>query len=158
MAGHTISNTSSIWNDTDGIDAWSLVSVQGSGVEVTITGGGSLSALKDDCYAVDVRDGATVNLENGTYVGNISAVYAIDGGTANIKGGTYNIQQLSEFSDYRYHLNLRDNSESSIVVTGGAFHNYDPANSNGENPVANLVAAGYSSAAQDGNYVVTKNN
>ena len=152
----TISNTTDIWNDAEGIKTWSLISVQGEGVEVTITGEGTLNALKNDCYAVDVRDNATVNLENGTYVGNISAVYAINNATANIKGGTYSIQQLSTYQDYRYLLNLKDNSESSIVVTGGTFKNYDPANSNGENPIANLVASGYSSVADGDNYVVSE--
>ena len=152
----TISNTTDIWNDAEGIKTWSLISVQGEGVEVTITGEGTLNALENDCYAVDVRDNATVNLENGTYVGNISAVYAINNATANIKGGTYSIQQLSTYQDYRYLLNLKDNSESSIVVTGGTFKNYDPANSNGENPIANLVASGYSSVADGDNYVVSE--
>lgn len=156
LNGKTISNTTDIWDDNEGIKTWSLISVQNENVEVTITGNGTLSTLENDCFAVDVRNGATVNLEDGTYVGNISAVYAINNATANIKGGTYSIQQKSEYGDYRYLLNLKDDSESSIVVTGGTFTNYDPANSNGENPIANLVASGYSSVADGDNYVVSE--
>ena len=156
LNGKTISNTTNIWNGAEGIKTWSLISVQGEGVVVTVKGNGTLQAKNEDCYAIDVRNGATVNLEDGTYVGNISAVYAINNATANIKGGTYSIQQKSEYDDYRYLLNLKDNSESSIVVTGGTFANYDPANSNGENPIANLVASGYSSVADENNYVVSE--
>ena len=156
LNGKTISNTTDIWNGAEGIKTWSLISVQ-EGVVVTVKGNGRLQAKSGDCYAIDVRDGATVNLEDGTYVGNISAVYAINNATANIKGGTYSIQQKSEYDDYRYLLNLKDNSQSSIVVTGGTFANYDPANSNGENPIANLVASGYSSVADgNNNYVVSE--
>ena len=139
----TISNTTDIWNDAEGIKTWSLISVQGEGVEVTITGEGTLNALENDCYAVDVRDNATVNLENGTYVGNISAVYAINNATANIKGGTYSIQQLSTYQDYRYLLNLKDSSESSIVVTGGTFYNFNPNNNQAEGTETNFVGEGY---------------
>lgn len=156
LNGKTISNTTNIWNDNEGIKTWSLISVQGEDVVVTVKGNGTLQAKSGDCYAIDVRNGATVNLEDGTYVGNISAVYAINNATANIKGGTYSIQQKSEYDDDRYLLNLKDNSESSIVVTGGTFANYDPANSNGENPIANLVASGYSSVANGNNYVVSE--
>ena len=93
-----------------------------------------------------MKIGAEVTLVNGEYVGNISTVYVFEG-KAVIEGGTYSIQQLSTYNDYRYLLNLKDNSNSSIVVSGGTFANYDPANSKGENPVANLVAVGCSSVA-----------
>ena len=156
LNGKTISNEDDIWDDTDGIDTWSLISVQGNGtgenqVDVAIKGNGKLIAKSDDCFAVDVRNKAVLKIENGTFTGNVSAVYVTTGGKAYIAGGNYYIQQLSEFNDYRYLLNVHGNSDGFIEVTGGTFANYDPANSNGENPVANFVPAGYSSIADNNN-------
>lgn len=156
LNGKIISNEDNIWDDTDGIDTWSLISVQGNGtsgnpVDVAIKGNGKLIAKSGDCFAVDVRNKAVLKIENGTFTGNISAVYVTTGGEAYIAGGNYYIQQLSEFNDYRYLLNVHGNTDGFIEVTGGTFANYDPANSNGENPVANFVPAGYSSIADNNN-------
>ena len=155
LAGHTISNETDIWNNAEGVKAWSLISVQGSGVEVTISGNGTLRAKENDCHAVDIRGGATLNIEGGTYVGNISAVYVYEG-EANISGGTFSIQQLSTpYNDYRYTLNCLDenyqNETASINVTGGSFYNFDPANNLAEGVNTNFVALGYS-IVQNGEY------
>lgn len=54
---------------------------------------GKLAAKENDCYAVDVQgDNAAVTIENGTFIGNIHAVY-VEIGVAYIQGGTYSIQQ-----------------------------------------------------------------
>ena len=88
LAKHTLSNEKDIWSD----DNWSLISVRGNG-NLTITGNGTLKAKEDDCYPVDVQDeGAQLTIENGTFIGNIHAVY-VETGAAYIKGGTYSVQQ-----------------------------------------------------------------
>lgn len=142
LNGKTISNETNIYNlDTN---SWSIISVRANG-NLTVTGNGTIHALENDCYACDVIDGGKLVIENGRFIGNISAVYVYEG-TAEIKGGEYSIQQLSDDgnSDYRFTLNLYDkNGTASIVVTGGTFHNFDPANCLAEGLNTNFVASGY---------------
>ena len=49
------------------------------GGSLTIKGAGTLQAKENDCFAVDVQDGGTVVIEDGTYVGNVHAVYVYEG-------------------------------------------------------------------------------
>lgn len=147
LNGKTLSNETALWDvTTPGANKWPVVSVRGEG-DLTITGNGTIHALENDCYALDVMDAdARLVIENGTFVGNISAVYAFQG-TVEIKGGEYSIQQLSPQSDHRSTLNCYDdnytNGTASIVVTGGVFHDFNPANNLAELPSANFVAEGY---------------
>lgn len=156
MAGHTFSNAQDIWNDTTA--AWSFISVQGNG-DLTITGNGTFQTKANDCYAVDVRDGATLTIENGTLVGNIHAVY-VHKGTAYIKGGTYSVQQKypqtgkgDEFVLNLYDTN-RSNGTAKMTVTGGTFANFNPANCQAEGANTNFCAEGYSTKQEDENYTV----
>ena len=89
LNGKTIGNTNDLWEKR--ADDWSLLSVRAGG-DLTITGNGTLKAKENDCYAVDVQDGATLTIENGTFVGNIHAVYVYQG-ELTVKGGAYSIQQ-----------------------------------------------------------------
>ena len=147
MNGKTIANTVDIWGDD--ADQWSLISAQ-NGAELTITGNGTFKAKENDAFAVDVQDGSTVIIENGTFIGNLDAVY-VEKGTAYIKGGFFDIQQKADGTgeaQYRYMLNCLDanykSGDAKIIVTGGTFVNYNPSDSASENPHANFVAEGYS--------------
>lgn len=147
LNGKTLSNETAFWDETTpGANKWSVVSVRGEG-DLTITGNGTIHALENDCYALDVMDvDARLVIENGTFIGNISTVYAYQG-TVEIKGGEYSIQQLSQQSDHRYTLNCKDkyyaDGTASFVVTGGVFHDFNPANNLAQLPSANFVAEGY---------------
>ena len=154
MNGFKIYNETDIWNTAK--KDWSLISVQGG--DLTITGEGTLDALENDCYAIDVRGGGTLTIENGTVIGNVSAVYVLEG-TANIEGGEYSIKQKSTFDDERYTLNCLDENfragTADINVTGGTFNKYNPAISNSENPEAVFVSEGYEAKAEGDKYVVS---
>ena len=146
MNGKTIANTNDVWEKNP--NSWSLISAR-ENANLTITGNGTFAAKKDDCYAVDVQDGATVTIENGTFIGNIHAVY-VQKGTAYIKGGFYSVQQkypdaakADEFVLNCYDAN-RANGTAKIIVTGGTFVNFNPANCQAEGPNTNFVADGYS--------------
>ena len=143
MNGKTIANTNEIWSDNE----WSLVSAQ-KGSSLTITGNGNFKAKENDCYAVDVQDGSTVTIKNGTFVGNIHAVYVYEG-TAIVEGGTYSVQQkypdaskADEFVLNCYDEN-RANGSAKIIVKGGTFINFNPANCQAEGAHTNFVANGY---------------
>ena len=147
MNGKTIKNTNEVWDGNS--NSWSLVSARES-ANLTITGNGTFAAMENDCYAVDVQDvGATVTIENGTFIGNIHAVYVYEG-TANIKGGFYSVQQkytdaskADEFVLNCYDAN-RANGTAKIIVTGGTFVNFNPADCWAEGEHTNFVAPGYS--------------
>lgn len=141
--GKTVANTVDIWTDND----WSLVSAQG-GAALTVKGNGTFKAKENDCYAVDVRDGSELVIEDGTFIGNIHAVYVLEG-TAYIKGGFYSVQQ--KYSDAskadEFVLNCYDANRATgtakIIVTGGTFVNFNPANCQAEGANTNFVADGY---------------
>lgn len=145
LNGKTISNTNDLWEKR--ADDWSLLSVRAGG-DLTITGNGTLKAKENDCYAVDVQDGATLTIENGTFVGNIHAVYVYQG-ELTVKGGAYSIQQ--KYSDTakadEFVLNCYDKHRTEgtakITVTGGTFVKFNPANCAAEGAGTNFVAAGY---------------
>ena len=96
LNGKTISNTADLWNTA--ANDWSLLSVRGG--SLTIKGAGTLQAKENDCYAVDVMDGGKVVIEDGTYVGNVHAVYVFEG-TAEIKGENI---AFSSLLDSHHHM------------------------------------------------------
>lgn len=151
LNGKTIRNTADLWDVPNTIaNNWSLLSVKG-GI-LTIKGSGTLQAKENDCYAVDVQDGGTVVIEDGTYVGNIHAVY-VQKGTAEIKGGKYSIQQTypEAAKAYGFVLNCfdenRKNGTAKILVSGGEFVKFNPADCVAEGAGTNFVIAGYKSVA-----------
>ena len=159
LDGHKLYNTADLWDQPAKDDNnWSLISVRGTG-NLTITGNGTLQAKENDCYAVDVQDGSTLTIENGTLVGNIHAVYVHEG-TAYIKGGTYSVQQKypqtgkgDEFVLNCYDANRR-NGSATISVSGGSFINFNPANCQAEGANTNFCAEGYSTKQEDEKYTV----
>ena len=152
MDGKTISNTTDIWNEATG--AWSLISVRNGG-DLTITGNGKLQSKANDCFAVDVQGGATLTIENGTFVGNVHAVYVYQGDLT-VKGGAYSIQQ--KYSDPakadEFVLNCYDKHRTEgtakIIVTGGTFEKFNPANCKAEGEGTNFVAPGYAVKTLEG--------
>lgn len=151
LNGKTIRNTEDLWDVPNTIaNNWSLLSVKGG--TLTIKGAGTLQAKENDCYAVDVQDGGTVVIEDGTYVGNIHAVY-VQKGTAEIRGGKYSIQQTypEAAKAYGFVLNCfdenRKNGTAKILVSGGEFVKFNPADCVAEGEGTNFVIAGYKSVA-----------
>ena len=143
MNGKKLYNTKDIWNESRG--NWSLISVRGTG-DLTVTGNGTFDAKENDCYAIDLYDNtAKCTIENGTFVGNLHAVYVYEGELA-VKGGSFTIKQLNTTNPYGFVLNCYDssyrNDTAKITVTGGKFFNYDPSNAPCENPKANFCLAG----------------
>ena len=158
LAGYKLYNTNDLWEKSDA-DNWSLISVRGTG-NLTITGNGTLPAKENDCYAVDVQDkGASVTIENGTFVGNIHAVYVHDG-TAFIKGGSYSIQQkypdaakANEFVLNCYDASRQD-YEAKIYVSGGSFEKFNPADCKAEGEGTNFCEEGYTTTQNGDTYAV----
>mgnify|MGYP004684033213 CR=1 FL=1 len=168
LNGRIISNSADIWDESK--YAWSLISVRDKG-NLTIddtTGGGTLKAKENDCFALDVYAYDTKNVENtkltinaGNYVGNISAVYAFTG-KATINGGHFSIQQKENGSDpYRLTLNCYDSSytagRAGFTVNGGTFENFDPRNNKAEGAGTSFVAEGVGVNNENGTFTAVPN-
>lgn len=159
LNGHEINNTEDLWNETTG--DWSLVSVRGG--SLTIKGDGILKAKENDCFAVDVQDGGHVIIEDGEYISNVHAVY-VWVGTAEIRGGKYSVQQkyqdpakADEFVLNCYDAHHRDGT-AKIIVTGGEFLSFNPADCWAEGAHTNFLAPGYKSVGINGSYFVSKDD
>ncbi len=161
LNGKTIKNSTDLWDSpTKEANNWSLFSVKGG--SLTIKGAGTLQAKENDCYAVDVQDGGQVTIEDGTYVGNIHAVYVYEG-TAEIKGGHYSVQQTYPDAEkaYGFVLNCYDanrkNGTAKIMVSGGEFVKFNPADCAAEGAHTNFLADGYMSVeAEEGVWTVVR--
>ena len=142
VSGKTISNTTDLWDE--GKNAWSLISAREKS-DLTVVGG-NFVAKENDCFAVDVQDGSIVTIKDGKFVGNIHAVYVFEG-KAIIEGGFYDIQQKNGSHPYGFVLNCYDANRvagtAKIIVKGGTFVNFNPADCWAEGEHTNFVADGY---------------
>ena len=152
LNGKKIYNTVELWGDNS-----TSIIVVSKGATVTITGNGTIQALKNDCYAINVVNG-NLTIANGTVIGNISAVQ-VQKGSLTVLGGTFSQVQESEWGD-KYLLNCIDaafqDGSAKIFVKGGSFKGFNPADAKGEptNPTS-WVAAGYTVTESGGVYTVS---
>lgn len=155
LNGHTIKNSTDIWNDADNAKAWSLISVQGG--NLTINGSGTLHGKENDCFAVDIRNNGQCTINGGTYKGNIAAVYVHDGHLT-VNGGTFSVQQKSSTQPDQFVLNCLDanyiNGSATIKVTGGSFAGFNPADCEAEGKNTNFVDSDYKVVADGSTYNV----
>lgn len=143
LGGHTIASD----NTWDGNVNWSVVSVLGGNLTIK---NGTVQSWGNGVYGMDVRNGGHVVIESGTYLGYLDAVY-VHTGTVEIKGGTFDLVKTDEYPDWgtNYLINCLDanykNGTAKVIITGGTFVDFDPANNRAEGVGTNFVAAGYSS-------------
>ena len=111
---------------------------------------GTVQSGGNGVYGLDIRNGGHVVIESGTYLGYLDAVY-VHTGTVEIKGGTFDLVKTEEYPTWgtNYLINCLDanykNGTAKVIITGGTFVNFDPANNRAEGVGTNFVAAGYSS-------------
>ena len=105
-------------------------------------------------YGINVRNGATLTINGGSYYGGGTAVQ-VQEGTVTINGGHFAVEAFSDPNyGYEFMLNCIDaaykNGTAKIIVKGGTFVNFNPANCKAEGAGTNFVADGYKvvSAAQ----------
>lgn len=141
--GYTLSNTVDIYEEEAD---WSLFSVRGGKMIFDDSKGtGGIKAKADDCFCLDIQLGASMEINGGSYNGNITAVN-VDTGNLVINGGYFDIQQLDYESPYGFVINAYDSNfqdgSATMVIKGGKFHGYNPGNATSE-AGANLVPDGY---------------
>lgn len=121
-----------------------------TGAELTITGNGTVSA---DWGAIVAMKDAKVVVVNGTFYGNESEVVFVQNtASVEILGGSYKQNQ-----DPSITLNKLDKHRdtTSIVVKGGKYFNFNPADNLSEGAGTNFVAPGYT-VEQEGDWYVVK--
>ncbi len=102
---------------------------------------------KGGAYGINVISDANLVINGGTYYGGGTAVQ-VQEGTVTINGGHFAVEAFSD-PDYGYEfmLNCIDdnykNDTAKIIVKGGTFVNFNPANCKAEGEGTNFVADGY---------------
>ena len=157
LNGKTVTNTEDLWDEAT--EKYSIFEVAGGAL--TLKGDGTVKAKENDCYALLVSDGGHLIIEDGTYVGNLDALHVYEG-LAEIKGGSYSIQQLCSLTGhgpYDFVLNCKNENyaagKANIIVTGGSFQGFDPANAKSDD-AASYLAPGYISVETNGIWTVVR--
>lgn len=102
---------------------------------------------KGGAYGIDVLSGANLVINGGTYYGGGTAVQ-VEKGTVTINGGHFAVEPFSDARyGYNFLLNCIDanykNGSANIIVKGGTFVNFNPADCKAEGEHTNFVADGY---------------
>lgn len=92
-------------------------------------------------YLIRMDDDSRLVIQDGQYFTGLTCVQAGGNSVAKIYDGTFDA--FATWQEKYWHLNLMDNENAEIIVYGGTFKNYNPAESHTENPVANFVADRY---------------
>ena len=119
------------------------VFASGENTIVTIESGYYDGGDNGSTTAVYAKDGAKVVINGGTFKAGAgcATIYAKNNAIVEINGGYFEADDV--FNGNYFVLNLSDNTNSSIVVKGGTFVNFNPADNASENPAVNFVAEGY---------------
>ncbi len=114
---------------------------------INATANGGIDTGKNGGYALNVRNGATLTINDGYYYGGGTTVQ-VQKGTLVINGGTYACEPYDNPAyGYKFLINCIDSAykdgTAKIIIKGGTFINFDPSDSASENPHGNFVADGY---------------
>ena len=151
------SNGEMLEGNTDSYVFWAK-----EGCDLTIKGDGVVEA-QDAKYSMAVwANGGTVYIYGGKYYNHgegSDLIYASEGGKVYIYGGEFHAcpkQEGVDGTNNKYSaLNVKDrdykSGASEIVVYGGKFYGFNPADNLSEGPNTNFVAEGYKSVEVEEN-------
>ncbi len=121
---------------------WVGVNVDGGKVVFDGTTGGVQTADNKELYAVVVRNGADLTINGGEYIGGTTAI-SVTEGFLTINGGYFAVQT----DNTSYVINCIDsafrNGTAQVVIQGGSFLNWNPADNAAEGAGTNFVPLGY---------------
>lgn len=122
------------------------------GSSLEINGEGTVRCSNNYCLWNNTADGKIV-VNGGNIEGDTHAAYA-QTGVIEINGGTFKLTNAAtadrdENGNLRFLINCLDanykNGTANIIVKGGKFYEFDPANNASEGAGTNYVAEGYQS-------------
>lgn len=155
----TITNNSELTISEDIVGDGVFKVIEGT---LTLDGNGIINGLDKSGWSMAVwaTDNGKVVIKNG-YFTNVGArspedsehydlIYASNNGQVEILGGEFKCETP------KWTLNIKDNSRetASIVVKGGKFHGFNPADCDTEGEHTNFVAPGYKVIEEDGIFTV----
>lgn len=113
---------------------------------------GTVAAESASCIATASVDG-TIIINGGNHTANGGTLYNADGGTVIINKGYFNADEAGVAAEgTKNTLNIE--TSGNIIVKGGSFYGYNPANSESESPAVNFVVDGYNTIKDGDTYVV----
>ena len=129
---------------------------------LTLDGNGTINGVGKNDYSMAVwaKDNGKVVINNG-YFTNVGAatendpshfdlIYASGNAQIEINGGEFKC----ETPKWTLNIKDKDRATAAIVVKGGKFHGFNPAECEVEGPNTNFVAPGYKVVEEDGVFVV----
>ena len=129
---------------------------------LTLNGKGTINGLgkNDWSMAVWAKENGRVIINDG-YFTNVGAkstndsehfdlIYASGNAQVEINGGEFKC----ETPKWTLNIKDKDRATASIVVKGGKFHGFNPADCEVEGPNTNFVAPGYKVVEEDGIFIV----
>lgn len=130
------------------------------GGTLVINGNGIVKS-QDAQYSIAVwAQGGDVTINGGTFINGgegSDLIYASAGGKVAIYGGEFHPSQKQDgvvgTADKYTALNIKDGDRATteILVYGGKFYNFNPADNKSEGPGTNFVAEGYKSVEVEPN-------
>lgn len=114
---------------------------------INATADGGIDTGKNGGYAINVLSGANLTINNGYYYGGGTAVQ-VEKGTVTINGGTFACEPYGDPKyGYNFVINCIDSAykagTAKVIIKGGTFINFNPANCKAEGAGTNFVADGY---------------
>ena len=113
---------------------------------INATANGGINTGVNGGYGLNVRNDATLTINNGYYYGGGTTVQ-VQEGTLVINGGTFACEPFGDPYGYNFMINCIDsaykNGTAKVIIKGGTFINFDPSNCSAEGAGTNFVAAGY---------------
>ncbi|MDD6477558.1 MAG: SipW-dependent-type signal peptide-containing protein [Eubacteriales bacterium] len=117
--------------------------------DTTINAGkdGGVNTGTNGGYGINVMNGATLTINGGYYYGGGTAVQ-VQKGTVTINGGTFACEPyVNPENGYNFVINCIDSAykdgTAKVIIKGGTFINFNPANCKAEGAGTNFVADGY---------------
>ncbi len=161
-----LSTNKTIIIDLNGYDITSeknVMYIRSENANVTFIGEGNVRAGSGASYICLRAAKGVINIEGGNYfvgpdetgAGN-SCIYASGSGAIYINGGEFSTD--APWDGKYYVLNKKDKSDSILEVTGGKFHNFNPADNASEGTGTNFVVDGYEAYIEtidENNYITT---
>lgn len=139
-------------------NVYPVIRVQ-NGANVTVKNGNITNG--DYVFVLGASDGSSagnLTIESGKYHGE-TTVASVTKGTLTITGGEFSVEPYE--GSYEYLLNCIDanykTGEASIVVTGGTFHGFNPAENAAEGADTSFVSTDYRAVDNgDGTWTVAE--
>lgn len=135
--------------DTLRIIGAGIININGTAELTIVNNGRIIQTMQSEAgYLFRASGNSKLTLNgDGEYVAGLTVGQADDNSVITVNGGSFNAlvgwSASEDIPETNWIFNLIDDSNATISVTAGTFVNYDPSNSQTENPAANFVAEGY---------------